>query len=78
MAYQYQTCESFFIDADHREMARKENAKAYEKHQKEQRQIAMAQELSQLENDEYGLDILNHMEEQEVSRYLPVLNPVTY
>ena len=75
MAYQYQNCESYFVinDANHREMARKENAKTYEKHQKEQRQLEIAQELSERANEEYGLDILYHMEEQEVSRFKPFL-----
>ena len=75
MAYQYQICDSYFVlsGADHREMARKENANAYEKHQKEQRQLELAQELSELANEEYGLDILNHMEEQEVSKFTTVL-----
>ena len=69
MAYQYSTCDSYFVmnDDDHCEMVRREHAKEYEVHQKKQIQLRMAQELSQLAKEEYGVEILNHMEEQEVS-----------
>ena len=68
MAYQYQQCDSYFVmsDNDHREMLRRESAKEYEAHQKKQTQLRMAQKLSQLAKEEYGADILRHMEEQEV------------
>ena len=68
MAYEYHQCDSYFVisDNDHREMARKESAREYEARQKKQTQIRMAQRLSQLAKEEYGGDILRHMEEQEV------------
>ena len=68
MAYQYQQCDDYFVmsDNDHREMVRRESAKEYEAHQKKQTQLRMAQRLSQIAKEEYGVEILRHMEEQEV------------
>ena len=69
MAFNYGHCDSYFTmsNDDHRETARKEHARAYEEHQKKQTQLRMAEELSQLAKEEYGADILAHMEDQEVS-----------
>ncbi|MCJ1285953.1 hypothetical protein MMC26_005295 [Xylographa opegraphella] len=68
MAYQYQQYDSYFVmsDNDHREMVRRESAKEYEVHQKKQIQLRMAERLSRLAKEEYGVDILRHMEEQEL------------
>ncbi|MCJ1322334.1 hypothetical protein MMC15_007682 [Xylographa vitiligo] len=68
MAYQYQQCDDYFVmsDNDHREMVRRESAKEYEAHQKKQTQLRMAQRLSQIAKEEYGVEILRHMEEQEL------------
>lgn len=72
MAYKHQHCDSYFVvdDDDHREKrCRRETTKEYEEHQKKQIQLRMAQELSQLAEEEYGSDILRYMEEQEVSLF---------
>jgi hypothetical protein len=68
MAYQYSTCDSYFVmsEMEHHEKMRREHAKAYEQQVKAQRQLHMALELSRAAKEEYGEDHLIHLEEQEV------------
>jgi len=72
MARPFGNCDSYFVvDGNERgEMMRKEAAKVTENRQKKLRQEAMAQELTQIAKEEYGADIIRHMEEQEVRSLL--------
>ena len=68
MAYQMRPpCNSYFVDS-HEEHARamREEMREREKHIKRQTQIAIGQDLSEQESQEYGSDILQHMENMEV------------
>lgn len=72
MARSFGNCDSYFVvNANERcEMLSKEEAQAVEDCQKKHRQALIAQQLTQLAKEEYGADIVRHMEEQEVRHLL--------
>lgn len=67
MASHYQSCDNYFMMTDDRcERGLRNSAQEYETHVKNQRQLLMAEQLSQLAKREYGEDIVRTLEEQEV------------
>lgn len=75
MAHPFGNCDNYFVvnGNERGEMMSREEAKAAEDRQKKQRQLRMAQELTQLAKEEYGADIVRHMEEQEVRCLMTIL-----
>lgn len=68
MAYQTRpVCDSYFVEA-HDEHARSLRAerREHENMLKRQRQLTMAEDLSDQVSQEYGADVLQHMERMEV------------
>lgn len=68
MPYQTRpTCDSYFVES-HEERARaiREQEREHEKYYKRQTQKAIGQNLSDMDNEAYGADILSHMEKMEV------------
>ena len=71
MAHSFGNYDSYYVvNGNQRGEMSKEEAKAAEDRQKRIRQEIMAQELTQLAKEEYGADIIGHMEEQEVRSLL--------
>jgi len=68
MARSFGNCDSYFVvNGNERcEMLGQEESQAVEDRQKKHRQALIAQQLTQLTKEEYGADIVRHMEEQEV------------
>ena len=67
MTARFQPCEGYFIvDKDGRDSLLRAQAKEREDRFKKQQQFLMAQRLSELTKEEYGDDIIAHLEEQEV------------
>ena len=67
MAYYHQQCDTYFVESsDPSQYELEENTRALERHFKKQRQLALAEELSELAQDEYQDDHLRHMEVMEV------------
>ena len=65
----YHQCDSYFVESyDHRGMIAKEKALALENHIKKQRQLHIAQDLSEIARDDYQDDHLEHMERMEVGQ----------
>ncbi|KAL8846408.1 MAG: hypothetical protein Q9221_008489 [Calogaya cf. arnoldii] len=68
MPYQTRpTCDSYFVES-HEERARaiREEEREHEKYFKRQTQKAIGQNLSEMDSEAYGADILSHMEKMEV------------
>ncbi|KAL8998257.1 MAG: hypothetical protein Q9169_002661 [Polycauliona sp. 2 TL-2023] len=68
MPYQIRpTCDSYFVES-HEERARaiREEEREHEKYFKRQTQKAIGQNLSDIDSEAYGADILSHMERMEV------------
>lgn len=75
MAYCHQSYDDFFIEPyDIHGKPYHDNTRVAEQHKKRDIQLAIAEELSQLASEEYRDDILNHMEQMEVSWYRSPLN----
>ena len=69
MASYRQTCDSFFEESyDDAGKLQRARALEQEKCSKRERQILIAEELSELAKAEYQEDILIHMEQMEVRR----------
>lgn len=70
MASFRQTCDSFFAES-YDDAGRIQRARALEqtKYFKQERQMAIAEQLSELAKAEYQEDLLSHMEQMEVRRY---------
>ena len=69
MASYHSQCDSYFVEShEDQEKRFREELKEYDRRQKWQTQLAIAEDLSQLTSCEYGDDILEHMETMEVKR----------
>ena len=67
MTARFQPCEGYFVvDEAGRDSLRRAQAKEREERFKKQQQFLIAQRLSETTKDEYGDDIIEHLEEQEV------------
>ena len=68
MAYYAQPCDSYFVES-HNDQERliRDGIRQRERQKKQQTQAAIAEELSLLTSDEYREDVLQHMEQMEVS-----------
>ena len=78
MAYSEGPCDSYFIEPqDGRRQSYRDALRERERHVKQQTQLAIAEELSQLVSNEYCADVLAHMETMEVEQ-LTIPDPVTY
>ena len=68
MAYQpRQVCDSYFVEShDDRARSMRDEMKEHEILVKKQTQLAIADDLSDMVSQEYGAEILQHMERMEV------------
>ncbi|KAL8949687.1 MAG: hypothetical protein Q9222_004228 [Ikaeria aurantiellina] len=68
MAYQSRPpCDSYFVEShNERSRAVRDEIKEQEAYVKRQTQIAIAQNLSEMDSQEYGAEILQHMEQMEM------------
>lgn len=68
MAYQSRpVCDSYFVEAhDASARAIRAEAREHENMVKKQTQLAIADDLSELASQEYGAEVLQHMERMEV------------
>lgn len=67
MAYYPQPCDSYFVESQDRYQQRlRDERRESARLEKQQRQIAIAEELSQKVSNEYRHDVLQHMEMMEV------------
>lgn len=68
MAYCHQSYDDYFVEpCDDRGRSFRANSRLEEQQRKREIQFEIAEELSQLDSDEYRDDILMHMEKMEVS-----------
>ncbi len=78
MAYIHGTCDSYFVESyEDRGHSYREILRERERHVKQQTQLAIAEELSQLVSAEYYQEVLETMEGMEVKR-LSIHNNTTY
>ena len=69
MAYPHGSCDSYFVEShEDRGRSYREALRERERHVKQQTQLAIAEELSQLVSFEYCRDVVEHMEAMEVKR----------
>ena len=67
MAYPHESCDSYFVESNEdRGRSYREALRERERHVKQQTQLAIAEELSQLVSFEYCRDVVEHMEAMEV------------
>ncbi len=61
------TCDSYFVES-HEDRARaiREQEREHEKYFKRQTQKAIGENLSEMDSEAYGAEILSHMERMEV------------
>lgn len=77
MAYQTRpVCDTYFVeDRDDSARALRAEIREHESMVKKQTQLAIADELSDLASQEYGAEVLQHMERMEVGSLWPYPTP---